>query len=178
VRGRILIAAAAIAAGALGYWTAGQLRPAAAPGHAAGERPVADTVVPFTLTDLDGRARSVDEWRGRLIVLNFWATWCAPCREEIPAFMALQETYGGRGLQVVGIAIDAPEAVRDYRDDLLIDYPILIGDRDAVDLMNRYGNLAGVLPYTVVIARDGRIVATKQGAYTHDELQAIVQPLL
>lgn len=178
MRGRLLIAAAALAAGVLGYWLAGELRPAAAPGQATSAPPRAQSVVPFALPDLDGRVRSSDEWAGRVIVLNFWATWCPPCREEIPAFMELQRAHGARGLQVVGIAIDEPQAVRDYRDTLLIDYPILVGDRDAVDLMNRYGNLAGVLPYSVVIDRDGRIVASKQGAYTHDELEAVVAPLL
>jgi len=176
MRGRILFLAAAVAAAVLGYWAAGQLRTADAPAPA-GEQ-LATTAVPFTLPDLEGKAHTLDDWSGRVLVLNFWATWCPPCREEIPAFMELQKTYGARGLQVVGVAIDEPQAVRDYRDGLLIDYPLLVGDRDAVDLMNRYGNLAGVLPYSVVIARDGRIVARKQGAYTHDELEAIVQPLL
>ena len=176
------LAVVAVFAALAGFFAARQLQPDPAP-HKAGaalptERAVAASVVPFSLPDLDNRVRDIGEWKGDVIVLNFWATWCPPCRDEIPAFMKLQEAYAARGLQVVGVAIDEIEAVRDYRDELFINYPILVGDRDAVDIMKRYGNLAGVLPYSVVIGRDGRIEARKQGAYTHDDLEAIVKPLL
>ncbi len=132
----------------------------------------------FTLPDLKGQARQFEEWRGKVVLLNFWATWCPPCREEIPLFMQLQAKYATAGLQIVGIALDEREAVQDYRDGLLIDYPLLVGAQDVAALMSDYGNLTGVLPYSVIIDRNGRVHSTKTGAYTHAELDALLQPLL
>jgi len=138
----------------------------------------AEPLPPFTLEDMNGIAHPIDEWSGKVRVINFWATWCPPCREEIPMFLELQEQYGDLGLQFIGIALDQSDAVASYRDEMLIDYPLLLGGRAALDLMGRLGNLAGVLPYSVVVDRDGYIRDHKMGAYQHDELEALVRPLV
>ena len=135
-------------------------------------------LIDFTLPDLDGKKHSLEEWRGKVIVLNFWATWCPPCREEIPLLIALQKQHAAEGLQVVGVAIDNETAVRPYRQSAGINYPVLMGDDEALDLVARYGNRMGALPFTVIIDRSGAIVARKLGAFTRNELESLVEPLL
>ncbi|MFQ5982950.1 MAG: TlpA family protein disulfide reductase, partial [Woeseiaceae bacterium] len=115
---------------------------------------------------------------GKIVLLNFWAPWCAPCREEIPLLMDLQKRYRGRGLQVVGIAIDDRDNVVHFRDEMSINYPILVGQDDAITLMTRYGNRIGSLPFSVTINREGRIVARKLGVYRRTELEDLLRPLL
>lgn len=134
--------------------------------------------IPFTLPDLEGRPRSLSEWSGKVVVLNFWATWCPPCKKEIPALIELMETLGERGLQVVGIAIDEREAVADFIDTFGVEYPILIGGTEAIALAHAYGNGFGALPYTVIIAPDGRVVFAKAGEVTADEVREAVAGLL
>ncbi|WP_440997630.1 TlpA family protein disulfide reductase [Arhodomonas sp. SL1] len=111
----------------------------------------------FTLPDLDGERRSITEWDGQVIVLNFWASWCPPCREEIPLFNELQARFGERGVQFVGVAVDRLEAVRGFIEEQPLDYPTLHGVGAAMDVQTRYGSDSGALPYTVVIDRGGRI---------------------
>jgi thiol-disulfide isomerase/thioredoxin len=111
-------------------------------------------------------------------VLNFWATWCPPCREEIPLLIALQKKRAAEGLQVVSVAIDNETAVRPYRQSAGINYPVLMGGDEALDLVARYGNSMGALPFTVIIDRGGAIAARKLGAFTRNELESLVEPLL
>ena len=132
----------------------------------------------FVLNDVDQRPHSVAEWDDRLLVVNFWATWCAPCREEIPVFVELQQLYRAQGLQFLGIAIDDAEAVRRYIDSAKINYPVLIGDQDAIDIAKQYGNLIGALPYTAIVDRNKEIVFTHQGAIHRDQIEAQIQALL
>jgi peroxiredoxin len=132
----------------------------------------------FTLADLDGQQRSVGEWDDHVLLINFWATWCPPCQREIPALMALQEEYGARGFQVVGIAIDDPERVREYADEMDINYPLLVGESAAIRVSQAYGNRIGALPYTVVTDRAGRIVYAHRGEVEHAEAEAVIKPLL
>jgi len=113
-----------------------------------------------------------------VVLLNFWATWCPPCRHEIPDFIALQKEYGAKGLQVVGVALDQNDLVEQYRDTAGIDYPLLVGDLDAVDVAKAYGNSYGELPYTVFIDRKGRIAAIHRGGITKDAAEAAIKKLL
>ena len=129
----------------------------------------------LVMPDLDDQPQAFTQWRGRLVLINFWATWCPPCREEIPLFMALRNNYGAQGFEVVGIAIDDNEKVRDYRDELFIDYPLLQGERQTVQLMQTLGNRMGVLPYSVLFGRDGKMLGTKNGAFEHDELERLIR---
>ena len=129
----------------------------------------------FVLPDLDGEMQSMDQWNGQLVVLNFWATWCPPCRKEMPAFLELQDQYASQGLQFVGIALDNPEKVQDFIDTLGVDYPILVGDTEASKVYDAYGNRLGALPYTAVIARDGSILKTYRGEVTKKTLETAIK---
>ncbi len=117
----------------------------------------------FSLPDLEGEMRSLNEWDGKLIVINFWATWCPPCREEIPVFMELQEEFADRGLQFLGIALQEAEEVRDYVNETGMNYPVLTGYREVIKIAAALGNYMGALPYTVVINREGVIEFVKAG---------------
>lgn len=129
-------------------------------------------------TNLNGQPEAMAQWRGKVLVVNFWATWCAPCREEIPLFVKLQDKYGSRGLQFVGIAIDQPDKVRPFAAELAMNFPVLIGTPEALDLSRTLGNRAGVLPFTVVLARDGRIAATEIGVAKQSRLEPLLSSLL
>ena len=117
----------------------------------------------FAATDLDGQLRNINEWDGKLIFLNFWATWCPPCKKEIPAFIELQKAYGDQGFQIISIAVDDEQAVREYADEMGMNYPVMAVQGDGVGLAQRYGNGVGILPYTVIINRDGEISNTITG---------------
>ncbi|MGH8581083.1 MAG: TlpA family protein disulfide reductase [Gammaproteobacteria bacterium] len=132
----------------------------------------------FTLNDLQNKPRRVGEWDGKVLVVNFWATWCPPCRKEIPQFIALQQEFGDRGLQFLGIAIDDPRTVREFVPSLRFNYPILVGEQDAIDVAKAYGNLIGALPYTVVVDRKGAIVLTHQGEVSGHQLEQVIVRLI
>jgi len=117
----------------------------------------------FAAMDLDGTIRNIKEWDGQIILLNFWATWCPPCKKEIPDFIDLQQAYGDQGLQIIGISIDSEEATREFAEIVGINYPIMAVQTEGVMLAKRYGNAAGALPYTVIINRDGEISNTIMG---------------
>ena len=140
----------------------------------AGELPRPD----FSLPDVDGRTRHVSEWQGKVLVINFWATWCPPCLEEIPMFNALQEELGERGLQFLGVAIDDVENVRAFAEEHAMRYPTLHGQLDAIDIGKRYGNTLGALPYTIVVGRDGAIAHTHAGPLDRATTTTLVEALL
>lgn len=118
---------------------------------------VANTPRPdFAMPDLDGKLRDINEWDGKIIIINFWATWCAPCMEEIPDLIELQNRYGKQGLQVIGIAIDKEENVREFAKKMGINYPLMASET-AGELSSLYGNHIGGLPFTAIINRDGKI---------------------
>src|SRR3989344_4657691 len=129
-----LLLAAALAALVAGYFAAQWLRPPATDSTPAG------AAIEFSLPDLEGKPRSLSEWRGQVVVLNFWATWCPPCREEIPLFIDLQKRHGGNGLQFLGVAIDRQEDVASYVAEIGMNYPTLVADDNAMELMRSYGN--------------------------------------
>jgi thiol-disulfide isomerase/thioredoxin len=127
--------------------------------------------------DLQGKTRHLSEWRGKVMVCNFWATWCAPCREEIPLFIAAREKYGSRGVEIVGIAIDNATKVGQFSASFNISYPVLLAGADGLDLMRRLGNSSGGLPYTVTADRQGALVHRKLGALKPGELDGVLDPL-
>lgn len=134
----------------------------------------------FTLKDIDGLPRRVDEWDGHPLIINFWASWCLPCRREIPEFIALQTRHEADGLRIVGIAVDERETVKTYAEGLGIEfnYPILVGTEAAIEVARHYGNEMGILPYTVAIDRDGRIVQVQFGEFPRKDLEALIEHLL
>jgi peroxiredoxin len=170
---------AAVTALAAGYWFAQTLNPKTVPGINTEVKQTPATPVPdFTLPDLEGTEVSLSRWRGKYILLNFWATWCAPCLEEIPLFNRLQKRFGADGLQVVGIAVDRADAVMAFRVRQPLNYPVLIGEGNAMDIMRRYGNDHGSLPFSVLIGPQGLKFAQKLGAFTPQELDALLQTYL
>lgn len=131
----------------------------------------------FTYPDMEGRERRADEWANKVLVLNFWASWCPPCREETPAFVQLQEEYGPRGVQFVGIAIDDPAPVQDFIDSYGVNYPILLGDIDAVAVSKRLGNRFEGLPFTVVVKPGGVVHKRHTGGMSRAQLEPILREL-
>ena len=132
----------------------------------------------FTLPDLDGRQRSITEWDGKVVAINFWATWCPPCLKEVPEFVSLQEKYRAQGLQFIGIALQKPEEVREFVAEHEVNYPILAGELEVIKLAEAYGNNIGALPYTVIIDRNGQIAHVKPGILPTEEAESIISGLL
>ena len=132
----------------------------------------------FTLPDLEGRQRSITEWDGKVVALNFWATWCPPCLKEVPEFVSLQEKYREQGLQFIGIALQKPEEVREFVAEHEVNYPILAGELEVIQLAEAYGNNIGALPYTVIIDRNGQIAHVKPGILPTEEAENIISSLL
>ena len=138
----------------------------------------AETLFVSTLPDLKGNNQSFAQWRGKVLIVNFWATWCPPCRVEIPQFIKVQEKYRSRGLVFVGVAVDKKDAVRAYADEIGINYPVLLGDLEAIELSRKAGNRFGALPFTLILDRSGKIIATELGGLTQARLEAIIGSLL
>jgi len=128
--------------------------------------------------DLQGNAQTLDQWRGKVLVVNFWATWCAPCRDEIPVFVKLQDKYRSQGLQFIGIAVDQRDKVQPFAADFGMNFPVLVGSADAIELSRKLGNRAGVLPFTIVLTRDGRLARTEIGAAKEARLESFLASLL
>jgi peroxiredoxin len=133
-------------------------RPVIAPQLEAGTELAPD----FTLKAIDGTSLRLSDYRGKVILLDFWATWCAPCQEEIPRFVEWQNEYRDRGLQVIGVSMDdSPEPVQKFSREFRMNYPVAIGTQD---IASQYGGILG-LPVNFVIGRDGRIKAKHLGMY-------------
>jgi peroxiredoxin len=133
---------------------------------------------PFQLPDLDDRLQSVEQWDGKVLVLNFWATWCPPCVREVPMLVEVQRELGPRGLQIVGIAVDKREVAQDFAENAQVNYPILYGVQSALEVSQSYQNHAGTLPHTVVIDRSGVIRHVFRGELEQREFEAAVASLL
>jgi thiol-disulfide isomerase/thioredoxin len=128
----------------------------------------------ITLADLAGQPRKLSHWRGKLMLVNFWATWCAPCIKELPLLVQAQQRYAVRGFQIVGPALDAPDAVRSAVQRFGINYPIMAGDADVIRAMDVLGNDLGGLPFSVLIAPDGRILERITGGLTREKLAELI----
>lgn len=131
----------------------------------------------FTLKDATGRDVALASYQGKVLLIDFWATWCGPCKIEIPGFIDLQKRYASEGLQVVGVSVDdKPEELTPYIADMKMNYPVLVGlGHD--DLQNAFGPLVGI-PTTFLIARDGRICATHAGFADKSEFEREIRALL
>jgi thiol-disulfide isomerase/thioredoxin len=132
----------------------------------------------FTLFDLNNNPQELQQWQGRILILNFWATWCPPCIAEIPEFIQLQNELGNRGLQFVGIAIDEIKDVKEFVSKTGINYPILIGDHQALQLSEQLGNRLQGLPFSVIFNRDGKVIYRGIGSLTVDTIRATINSLL
>jgi thiol-disulfide isomerase/thioredoxin len=131
-----------------------------------------------SLPDMEGKSQALAQWQGKVLVVNFWATWCSPCLEEIPQFVRMQEKLGNQGLQFVGIAVDNVAKVREFATKYRMNYPVLIGEIDAIELARAAGNEFGGLPFTVVIDRQGRLIGTELGGLNEEKLTALIKPAM
>ena len=131
-----------------------------------------------TFPDLAGNSTTLSHWQGKVVVVNFWASWCPPCREEIPGLIRMQGRYAANGVQIVGIAVDSAEKSRQAAAEMTINYPVLVAGLEAIDLTRKLGNPAGGLPYTIVLDRQGGLVATHLGLLSEAQLEQILRPLL
>ena len=131
-----------------------------------------------SLQSLDGGLVQNDQWKGQVLVVNFWATWCAPCLEEIPILIDLQRVYADRAVTFVGIALDNPERIREFMERIKINYPVLLGGADAIALGQAFGNELGVLPFSAFVDREGKIIHTHFGVLTREQIVPIIDSVL
>lgn len=123
--------------------------------------------------DLDGQKQALNQWQDQVLLVNFWATWCEPCKEEMPLLAQSQEKFSKR-LQIVGIALDNVSNIRQFTSKIPINYPLLIGDIGAVQLMRSWGNQAGALPFSVAFAADGKLLLRHLGTVTAIQIENLL----
>lgn len=178
-RTNLLIVVIALLGAGAGFFVGGWVKPGLPPEtgatalEAGAERPS------LALPDLDARPRDLAEWDGKLVLLNFWASWCGPCREEMPLLDRTQERYASRGLQVIGVAIDDRASVQGFLAEHPVAYPILL-DEPGVgpDSSQRFGDNRGALPYSVLIGPDRRVLARRFGGFSEASLEEWIAPHL
>jgi thiol-disulfide isomerase/thioredoxin len=148
------------------------------PSPPAADRPIAaapEQLPEFTLNDIWGKPHSISEWSGEPLLINFWATWCAPCRREMPLFQTLHNERSVSGIQIVGIAIDRQPDVQSYIAEAGISYPILQGEIDAMAVSDLFGLDGLGLPFSVLVASDGKILTVHIGEIVREQLTAMVE---
>ncbi|MEO5626376.1 MAG: TlpA disulfide reductase family protein [Dokdonella sp.] len=182
-RTTLLIVALAVGGALAGLFAGAWLRPVSPVQSAISSLAIGGLRPDIHLPDAEGHAQGLAQWNGKLILLNFWASWCGPCREEMPLLDHTQQRLAARGLQIVGVAADSALAAKDFLASHPVSYPILIDDPDALapngrDVSAIYGNTRNVLPYSVLVGRDGRIVAQRFGNFTEDSLDRWLKPHL
>lgn len=128
-----------------------------------------------SFTDLDGKPQSLGQWQKKLLVINFWGTWCAPCKEEMPIFAKLQQSFVSNGVQFIGIAADSRSNVANFAQKSPVGYPLYPDESGAMDFSKRLGNRLGLLPHTVVVAPGGEVVYTKLGQIVEADFAAILR---
>jgi len=138
----------------------------------------AGVLLAASLEDLRGEQQALSQWRGKILVVNFWATWCPPCLKEIPEFVRLQTRLGAKGVQFVGIAIDSKPQVLGFAAKLGINYPILMAEKEGIVLARNAGNRLGGLPFTVIIDREGRTAKVELGVLDEAKLLPMIESLL
>lgn len=168
-----LIGGAAVLALAAGLGVATWLKQpgAAQPG-------AADALLNAQMPDLQNRPQSLAQHRGKVLVVNFWATWCPPCREEVPVFVDAQARFGSQGLQLVGIALDNRKQVADFVQEYGVNYPILIGGVNESEALRKLGNPGGGLPYTLVYDRTGKLHRKIIGSLDKARFESLIAPLI
>ena len=124
-----------------------------------------------SLPDAAGVTQRFDQWQGKILVVNFWATWCAPCVKEMPELSALQTALAGKPIQIVGIGIDSAANIREFANKYKISYPLMVAGMAGAKITRAFGNQVGGLPYTVIIGRRGEIHKTYTGQLNMEELR-------
>ena len=169
----LVIIALLLLGGAIGVMVAWQT-----PTEPGGKSLIQEQRPDFRLAGLDGQWIEADDLDDKLTLLNFWATWCGPCRKEMPMLDELHQRYRSAGFQVVGVAMDDVQQVQRFYEQFDISYPTAVGASDVMDTIRDYGNAAGNLPYSVLINREGRIVWRKLGEVHEDELVGLLAEYL
>ena len=137
-----------------------------------------ETIFAATFNDLDGKPVALADFKGKPLVLNFWATWCSPCLKEIPDLVEIQNKFGPRGVILAGLAVEEASHVPEFTKAHNINYLVLTGRDKGIWLLQTLGNKAAGLPFTVVVDGQGKIVFTKRGAVTRERLEQVLEPLL
>lgn len=172
-----VVAAVAVAGGlAAGHWfRAGPAENVAeaapAPGDAVAQLWAA------ALTDADGKPATLASFKGQKVVVNFWASWCGPCVQEMPELVALSHEYRQKGIRFIGIGVDSGQNVKNFLQKVKVDYPVFVSGYAGADLARNFGNTAGALPFTVVIDEHGKIRETKLGQIQPAELKKTLDAL-
>jgi thiol-disulfide isomerase/thioredoxin len=122
----------------------------------------------------DGKPADSEKWHGKVLVLNFWASWCPPCIEEMPALDRIQREFADKNVLIVGIGIDSPSNIREFLQKTPISYPIVIGGLEGSNISRQMGNAQGALPYTVIINPKGKAIYTKLGKINEEELRKVL----
>jgi thiol-disulfide isomerase/thioredoxin len=170
----------ALMAAAAGFWLNNErVSPqpvASAPSATTPAAPSADwtTLTQATLKDLDGQPVKWDFTKGKVTVVNFWATWCAPCKEEVPDLVRLQREGAAKNVQVVGVGIDTPDKMRPFAASMQVNYPLMDASVGGIDLSKAMGNKVGALPFTLVFAPDGTVIMRRLGKVSFEDLKLAV----
>lgn len=137
----------------------------------------ASTLFSQSFTDSKGIEHNFAEWKGKFLIVNFWATWCAPCVEEMPELVALQEEIASRNMQIIGIGIDSAANIKEFATKHQISYPLYVGGMGGTEVSRQLGNQAGALPFTVLIGTDGQVKKTYLGRLKMDALRQDLQAM-
>jgi thiol-disulfide isomerase/thioredoxin len=166
-----------IATAAFGYFFYAGLEQETAPAtsQVVAPAPAHNTRIDFTLPDLEGNDHQISEWDGKARLINFWATWCAPCRREIPLLKKTQTAHAENNLQVIGIAVDDLEPVIAYAEEAEFNYPVLIGQEDAMAAAEASGIDFIGLPFTMIVAPDGQLIKAHIGEIHEDQMALIIE---
>ncbi len=166
-----------IVAAALGYFMyveRDEDAPPVAP-QVVSSAPASSSIVDFSLPDLDGNVRQISDWNGKARLINFWATWCAPCRREIPLLKKTQLEHAENNLQVIGVAVEEIGPVLAYAESAEFNYPVLVGEEDAMAAAESTGVDFVVLPFTMIVAPDGHLIETHIGEIHEDQMALIIE---
>ncbi len=179
---RFVILGALLLAGAIGAYVADTMMPQKAATTTTETSPSASAptvdFLAITLPDASGQMQAVQQWQGKVLVLNYWATWCPPCRQEMPMFSTLHERYAAQGVQFVGLSIDTADKVTEFQKTNPVAYPLLIAPMNALEPTAALGNETQGLPFTVVLDRNGHIAATKLGRFSESDLERLIKQLI
>jgi thiol-disulfide isomerase/thioredoxin len=180
MKGKTYLFGAALAVIALvaGIYTGPQRSNSRAENPPSISKEIIERLFASTLIDTAGKSQAFAQWRGKTLVVNFWATWCPPCREEMPVFSRLQTKYAANGVQFAGIAIDSADMVREFSLQYPVTYPLLIGGAEGVELTRQLGNPRLALPYTLIVSPTGTASFARLGGLSEHELDTLLQQSL
>jgi peroxiredoxin len=174
-RNTLTIGVIAVLFTALGlYFGAKQLNPSqsATPGPVAAETSPLAHLYAQSLPDVNGQLQTLAQWRGKPLIINFWATWCPPCVKEMPELVALYAEIAPKGIQLIGIGVDTSPHIVEFSTTHQITYPLYVAGTNGIELSRQLGNVTGGLPYTVLIGSDGKIRKTYRGLLNFNQFRA------